>query len=669
MIYSKIRLLSFVLSLVGILFSASIVFAGSTTTITNIVVTGRTVEIAGTAGDNLETLYYSKSKSFVGADSVVITPDAKGAFTVTIPFPADPAYDGTYYVNASTNSGTSLTTPQTFAIGSTTTTTTTTTTTSTIVAAISSVNVSGRTVTIVGTSPDVESISYSKSQNYVNADEAPVTPAADGSFTVTIPFPSDTSFDGTYYVRMTTNHGASFTASQTFVIGSSTNTTTTTIGSVTATSRVVPQDTFVDLYFKLTGTYASISIVIKYGASPITLTKSVTGVSNGTEYYGGITGLTQRTIYYYQPFSTIDSKPLADPAQFITNANTTNSTLVSNVITSLAIKNIKQNEVTVVGKVALASNEVQFLIDKTGNGSFDSRTTPQIQSDKTFSFTITGLKAGSTYHLVPVKPNDSKVRLWNVESFSTLPVSASAYVSALKDTSATIFAQISIGSDSPTAYYGKDAKSMTSKAALSAVSGETGLYSAPISGLTADTGYYYQIKSGDGKSVYTTAYTFLTLPKSSSTPATVPTITDTTGGTGGGAGGATTSGYTGGALVTCGIKGALTNGKNDATDTGSNGVQSCNFEEFLKLINRLISFLLDLVAPIIMVGVMLWAGVLILTSGGKAESIAKGKSMMIKAVMGLVIAMGGWLIVQFTLTHLGYNEFSTSNVSGFPRFY
>ena len=83
----------------------------------------------------------------------------------------------------------------------------------------------------------------------------------------------------------------------------------------------------------------------------------------------------------------------------------------------------------------------------------------------------------------------------------------------------------------------------------------------------------------------------------------------------------------------------------------------------------MISFLLDLVAPIIMVGVMLWAGVLILTSGGKAESIAKGKSMMIKAVMGLVIAMGGWLIVQFTLTHLGYNEFSTSNVSGFPRFY
>ncbi|MEI8130229.1 MAG: pilin [bacterium] len=667
MTYSKTRLFTLLLSLVGILFSASVVFAGSVTTITNIVVTGRTVEITGTAGDNLETLYYSKSKSFVGADSVVITPDAKGAFTVTIPFPADAAYDGTYYVNASTDSGTSLTTPQTFVIGSTTTTTTTTTT-STIVAAISSVNVIGRTVTIVGTSPDIESLSYSKSADYVNADEATVSPASDGSFTVTIPFPADVAFDGTYFVRMTTNHGASFTANQTFAIGSSTNTnttTTTTIGAVTATARVVPQDTFVDLYFKLSGTYASTAILVKYGATRITLTKSVTGFSNGTEYYAGITGLTQRTPYYYQPFSTIDGKPLADPAQFITNANTTNSTLVSNVVTSLSIKNIKQNEVTVVGKVALASNEIQFLIDKTGNGSFDSRTTPQIQNDKTFSFTITGLKAGSTYHLVPIKPNDSKVRLWNVESFATLPVYASAYVSELKDTSATIFAQISDGSENPTAYYGKDAKSMTTPAALRAVSGEVGLYSAPISGLTENTGYYYQIKSGDGKNVYTTAYTFLTLAKSSSTPTTVPTITDTTGG----ATGSATSGYTGGALVTCGLKGPLTNGKNDATDTGSNGVQSCNFEEFLKLINRLISFLLYLVAPIIMVGVMLWAGVLILTSGGKAESIAKGKSMMIKAVMGLVIAMGGWLIVQFTLTHLGYNEFSPSNVSGFPRFY
>ncbi len=663
MTYNKTRLVSFILALLGMLFVAGFAYASGTTVITNVSVNGRTVTVAGTASDNNEELSYSKSPNFVADKTVAIFPDQNGAFTVTFDIDAGAAFDGTYNLRATSDNGTSFTNTQTFQIGSSTNTNT-----NTVPSAISTITVNGRTVTVTGTSPDIEKVEYSLSQSFGNPGRNSAIPIADGTFTTLINFPGDPSCDGTYYVRLTINNGASFTNTETFQIGSATNTNvdTTNTGSVSATARVVPQDTFVDLYFTVSGTYASTALLVKYGASTTSLTKSVTAFSNGTDYYGGISGLTAKTMYYYQPFSTIDGTALSAPAQFTTNANVNNSLLVANVVTSLGIKNIKQNEVTVVGKVALVSNTIEFLIDKTGNGSFDSNTTPQIQSDKTFSFTITGLKAGATYHLVPVKPNNTKVRLWNVESFATLPVYVSPYVSILKDTSATISAQISDGSENPTVYYGKDSKSMTTPATLQAVSGEAGLYSAPISGLTANTPYYYQIKSGDGKSVYTNAYTFLTPPTVAGTTPTVPTITDTTGGT---SASTATSGYKGGALVTCGIKGPLTNGKNDSTDTGSNGVQSCSFQEFMKLINRLISFLLDLVAPIIMVGVMLWAGVLILTSGGNAESIAKGKSMMIKAVMGLVIAMGGWLIVQFTLTHLGYNEFSPTNVSGFPRFY
>ena len=366
-----------------------------------------------------------------------------------------------------------------------------------------------------------------------------------------------------------------------------------------------------------------------------------------------------KTTYYYEPYSTIDQSSLAPLAYFQTLANVANSTLVPNVVTALAIKNIKQNEVTVTGKVALVTNAIEILIDKTGNGSFDSNTTPEIQSDKTFSFTITGLKAGSVYHLVPVKPGNIKVRLWNVESFATLPVYATQYVGELKSTSVKIFAQISAGSESPVVFYGKDTKSMTNIVNLGAVNGEAGLYSAPIINLKPDTGYFYQIKSGDGKVVYTNPSTFVTPLTASGKEVVVPTI-DGTGTNVGASGSASTPTFKG--LVTCGLDGPLSN--------GNNGVQSCSFEEFMKLINRLISFLIYIVAPIILTGVMLWGGVLILTGAGNAESISKGKGMIIKAVMGLVLAMSGWLIIQFTLTHLGYREFDpVTNVSGFPRFY
>ena len=112
--------------------------------------------------------------------------------------------------------------------------------------------------------------------------------------------------------------------------------------------------------------------------------------------------------------------------------------------------------------------------------------------------------------------------------------------------------------------------------------------------------------------------------------------------------------YSGGSIVSV----ACQNGPIDGS-----GNQACGFAEFMALLNRIISFLIFIIAPIIMTGVLLYGGVLILTSGGSTEQVGKAKSMMIKAITGMAIAMAGWIIVKFVMVQLGYNS------SSFPTFY
>ena len=111
--------------------------------------------------------------------------------------------------------------------------------------------------------------------------------------------------------------------------------------------------------------------------------------------------------------------------------------------------------------------------------------------------------------------------------------------------------------------------------------------------------------------------------------------------------------YMGGPLVTCGLNGPV-------DDTGK---QACSFQEFIKLINRIINFLIYLVGPIIMTGVLLYGGILILTSAGNAENVTKAKGMIFKAITGMALAMIGWILVKFVMEKLGYRD------SVFPTFY
>lgn len=51
-------------------------------------------------------------------------------------------------------------------------------------------------------------------------------------------------------------------------------------------------------------------------------------------------------------------------------------------------------------------------------------------------------------------------------------------------------------------------------------------------------------------------------------------------------------------------------------------------------------------------------GIMWLTSGGKAGQIEKGKSIMINTVIGIIIVMSAWLIVQTVLTSISKRSLS-----------
>ncbi len=110
--------------------------------------------------------------------------------------------------------------------------------------------------------------------------------------------------------------------------------------------------------------------------------------------------------------------------------------------------------------------------------------------------------------------------------------------------------------------------------------------------------------------------------------------------------------YDGLAIVQCGREGPLENGR-----------QACGFKQFIELISRIIDFLLLLVAPIVATVLILYHGVMILTSGGNAEKLTAAKSAIFKVVIGFAIACGAWIIVKFVMVKLGVDA------TVFPTFY
>lgn len=80
----------------------------------------------------------------------------------------------------------------------------------------------------------------------------------------------------------------------------------------------------------------------------------------------------------------------------------------------------------------------------------------------------------------------------------------------------------------------------------------------------------------------------------------------------------------------------------------------CEWPQFLALLNELTRFAIYL-AVIFATLTIAYGGFKMLVSAGNSSEISAAKSMITNAVLGIIITMIAWLVVQYILTSLGLN--------------
>lgn len=111
----------------------------------------------------------------------------------------------------------------------------------------------------------------------------------------------------------------------------------------------------------------------------------------------------------------------------------------------------------------------------------------------------------------------------------------------------------------------------------------------------------------------------------------------------------------GSGLVPCGVEkypeGYIENGK----DLGGQIITPCEFNDFMKLINNVVSFVLFQLAVPIAAIMFAYAGGLLLFSGGEVSKRTEAKKIFTNVAIGLIIAAAAWLIINTILSILGYD--------------
>lgn len=72
----------------------------------------------------------------------------------------------------------------------------------------------------------------------------------------------------------------------------------------------------------------------------------------------------------------------------------------------------------------------------------------------------------------------------------------------------------------------------------------------------------------------------------------------------------------------------------------------CDFNFFMELINNVIKFLLFVIATPLIALILMYTGYLYLTAGGNSGQVEKVRHILLNAVVGYVIALAAWLIVN-----------------------
>ncbi len=86
-----------------------------------------------------------------------------------------------------------------------------------------------------------------------------------------------------------------------------------------------------------------------------------------------------------------------------------------------------------------------------------------------------------------------------------------------------------------------------------------------------------------------------------------------------------------------------------------NVATKCDFAQLMNMVNGIIQFILfDMAVPIAAI-MFVYAGVVLVTSGGSTEKRGTAKNVFTNTLIGLVVAVACWLIVRSILSILGYD--------------
>lgn len=80
---------------------------------------------------------------------------------------------------------------------------------------------------------------------------------------------------------------------------------------------------------------------------------------------------------------------------------------------------------------------------------------------------------------------------------------------------------------------------------------------------------------------------------------------------------------------------------------------ACGWQEFFDLVNRVIDFLIYVIAFPLAGLLFLWGGFVILTSGGSPEKVSTGKNIITRTIIALVVVLTAFILIKLTFTLLG----------------
>ena len=84
---------------------------------------------------------------------------------------------------------------------------------------------------------------------------------------------------------------------------------------------------------------------------------------------------------------------------------------------------------------------------------------------------------------------------------------------------------------------------------------------------------------------------------------------------------------------------------------------TCEFCDLATLVAKVVNFALYAIALPLVVVLIVWGGLTIMTAGGSPERVKKGRSIVQSAIIGVLIALGAFLIVRTTLSVLAGSTF------------